>query len=145
MSTYFKTVLAAIFCIGIIEGILPKDGAGKIASFALGIFLLCVLLSPLRDMEERMTLSIPDFSEDTKQIDADGYLMDTFEETLAKRVEEEIKKQTGKALSVTIFADADEKMSVTVTRAEISLYNEENAKRVAAILGITKEKVVEGG
>ena len=144
MSTYFKTVLAAIFCIGIIEGILPKDGAGKIASFALGIFLLCVLLTPLKHMEESLAFSIPDFSESAKQADASRYLMDTFEETLAKRVEEEMKKQTKKAISVTIFADADENMSVTVTKAEISPYRTEDAKRVAAILGITKEKVVEG-
>lgn len=146
MSESIRTVLATVFCVSLLCGILPKEGAGKYAGFAAGLVVVTVILSPLFSLADLRPVSFSGIRTEELEVKSARYIMDAFEKNLAERVKTALYEKTGEEFAVTVWAQTDEDGGVTgVSQAEISPYSAAYAAFVAELLGISENRVVEQG
>ena len=60
MADYLKMVIAAVICVSLICGILPREGAGKYAGFAAGLIVIAIVVSPLFKLSGSLNLQLSD-------------------------------------------------------------------------------------
>ncbi len=137
MHAYFKSVLALVFFVALLNGIFGKEGAGKYTRFAAGLMVITVILSPLFSLGEVFQDVRSDIKpEKLEEISAEC-ITETFEEVLSDRTAEEIKRQTGERVNVTVQAALNNDGDVVgVKKAYISPYSTRCAALTAEILGI---------
>ena len=144
MTAYFKSVIAVVFCAALLCSILPKERAGKITNFAVGLVVVTVIVLPLTRLSKGVSPSLSELDVQSLQIGGVSYLMDEFEKTVAGRMEQVLSTKTGKTFRVLIQGDTDTDGNITgISRAEITPYTTEYAHIVATELGIADSKVVE--
>ncbi len=144
MADYLKTVIAAVICVSLICGVLPKEGAGKYAGFAAGLIVIAIVVSPLFRFSGDFSLRLSDVQTKELEIKGESYLMDEFEKTLSARIAEKLEKETGVSFRVTVGGETDENGNVAgVKFVELSPYSAQYAKLAADYIGISQDKVVE--
>lgn len=144
MTAYLKSVIAVVFCAALLCGILPKERAGKITNFAVGIVVLLVIILPLTRLSKRMLPSLPKLKLQSLEIGGTPYLMDEFEKTAANDVARILQQKTGKNFRVFVESAWNTNGEfVGVMRAEITPYTAEYAQLTAQELGIAQSKVEE--
>lgn len=144
MADYLKMVIAAVICVSLICGILPREGAGKYAGFAAGLIVIAIVVSPLFKLSGTLNLQLSDIETQELSVKGASYLMDEFEKTLSVRIAEKLKTETGRSFQVTVEGKTDENGEITgVTRVGLSPYSADFAKIVAEYIDISQDKVVE--
>lgn len=144
MADYLKMVIAAVICVSLVCGILPREGAGKYAGFAAGLIVIAIVVSPLFKLSGTLNLQLSDIETQKLSVKGASYLMDEFEKTLSVRIAEKLKTETGRSFQVTVEGKTDETGEITgVTRVGLSPYSADFAKIVAEYIDISQDKVVE--
>ena len=144
MADYLKMVIAAVICVSLFCGILPRDGAGKYAGFAAGLIVIAIVVSPLFKLSGTLNLQLSDIETQELSVKGASYLMDEFEKTLSVRIAEKLKTETGRSFQVTVEGKTDETGEITgVARVGLSPYSADFAKIVAEYIDISQDKVVE--
>ncbi|HBL81840.1 MAG TPA: hypothetical protein DD391_04470 [Clostridiales bacterium] len=144
MADYLKMVIAAVICVSLVCGILPRDGAGKYAGFAAGLIVIAIVVSPLFKLSGTLNLQLSDIETQELSVKGASYLMDEFEKTLSVRIAEKLKTETGRSFQVTVEGKTDETGEITgVARVGLSPYSADFAKIVAEYIDISQDKVVE--
>ncbi len=144
MIAYFKSVIAVVFCAALLCSILPKERAGKIVNFAVGMVVVTVIVLPLTRLSKGISPSFSKLDVQSLQIGGVSYLMDEFEKTVASKMTQVLQEKTGKPFRVLIRGDTDSDGNITgIARAEIMPYTTEYAHIAATELGIADSKVVE--
>ena len=144
MADYLKMVIAAVICVSLVCGILPREGAGKYAGFAAGLIVIAIVGSPLFKLSGTLNLQLSDIETQKLSVKGASYLMDEFEKTLSVRIAEKLKTETGRSFQVTVEGKTDETGEITgVTRVGLSPYSADFAKIVAEYIDISQDKVVE--
>lgn len=144
MADYLKMVIAAVICVSLVCGILPREGAGKYAGFAAGLIVIAIVVSPLFKLSDTLNLQLSDIETQELSVKGASYLMDEFEKTLSVRIAEKLKTETGRSFQVTVEGKTDETGEITgVTRVGLSPYSADFAKIVAEYIDISQDKVVE--
>ncbi len=144
MADYLKMVIAAVICVSLVCGILPREGAGKYAGFAAGLIVIAIVVSPLFKLSGTLNLQLSDIETQELSVKGASYLMDEFEKTLSVRIAEKLKTETGRSFQVTVKGKTDETGEITgVTRVGLSPYSADFAKIVAEYIDISQDKVVE--
>ena len=144
MADYLKMVIAAVICVSLICGILPREGAGKYAGFAAGLIVIAIVVSPLFKLSGTLNLQLSDIETQELSVKGASYLMDEFEKTLSVRIAEKLKTETGRSFQVTVEGKTDENGEITgVTRVGLSPYSADFAKIVAEYIDVSQDKVVE--
>lgn len=144
MADYLKMVIAAVICVSLVCGILPREGAGKYAGFAAGLIVIAIVVSPLFKLSGTLNLQLSDIETQELSVKGASYLMDEFEKTLSVRIAEKLKTETGRSFQVTVEGKTDETGEITgVTRVGLSPYSTDFAKIVAEYIDISQDKVVE--
>lgn len=144
MADYLKMVIAAVICVSLVCGILPREGAGKYAGFAAGLIVIAIVVSPLFKLSGTLNLQLSDIETQELSVKGASYLMDEFEKTLSVRIAEKLKTETGRSFQVTVEGKTDETGEITgVTRVGLSPYSADFAKIVAEYIDISQDKVVE--
>ena len=144
MADYLKMVIAAVICVSLVCGILPRDGAGKYAGFAAGLIVIAIVVSPLFKLSGTLNLQLSDIETQELPVKGASYLMDEFEKTLSVRIAEKLKTETGRSFQVTVEGKTDETGEITgVARVGLSPYSADFAKIVAEYIDISQDKVVE--
>lgn len=144
MADYLKMVIAAVICVSLICGILPREGAGKYAGFAAGLIVIAIVVSPLFKLSGSLNLQLSDIETQELSVKGASYLMDEFEKTLSVRIAEKLKTETGRSFQVTVEGKTDETGEITgVARVGLSPYSADFAKIVAEYIDISQDKVVE--
>lgn len=144
MADYLKMVIAAVICVSLVCGILPREGAGKYAGFAAGLIVIAIVVSPLFKLSGTLNLQLSDIETQELSVKGASYLMDKFEKTLSVRIAEKLKTETGRSFQVTVEGKTDETGEITgVTRVGLSPYSADFAKIVAEYIDISQDKVVE--
>lgn len=140
MSGYLKTVIAVVMFVSLMNGILPKENAGKYVSFVSGIIITIVLLSPVFNIFKDESFSLSGIETEILNTEGMNYLMEEFEKNLAQRIESELHEKT----KVTVYSETDENGEITgIERVEISPYTENSANEISSLLNIDKSKVEE--
>ena len=144
MADYLKMVIAAVICVSLVCGILPREGAGKYAGFAARLIVIAIVVSPLFKLSGTLNLQLSDIETQKLSVKGASYLMDEFEKTLSVRIAEKLKTETGRSFQVTVEGKTDETGEITgVTRVGLSPYSADFAKIVAEYIDISQDKVVE--
>ncbi len=144
MADYLKMVIAAVICVSLVCGILPREGAGKYAGFAAGLIVIAIVVSPLFKLSGTLNLQLSDIETQELSVKGASYLMDEFEKTLSVRIAEKLKTETGRSFQVTVEGKTDETGEITgVARVGLSPYSADFAKIVAEYIDISQDKVVE--
>lgn len=144
MADYLKMVIAAVICVSLVCGILPREGAGKYAGFAAGLIVIAIVVSPLFKLSGTLNLQLSDIETQELSVKGASYLMDEFEKTLSVRIAEKLKTETGRSFQVTVKGKTDETGEITgVARVGLSPYSADFAKIVAEYIDISQDKVVE--
>ncbi len=144
MADYLKMVIAAVICVSLVCGILPRDGAGKYAGFAAGLIVIAIVVSPLFKLSGTLNLQLSDIETQELSVKGASYLMGEFEQTLSVRIAEKLKTETGRSFQVTVEGKTDETGEITgVARVGLSPYSADFAKIVAEYIDISQDKVVE--
>lgn len=144
MTAYLKSVIAVVFCAALLCNILPKERAGKITNFAVGMVVVTVIVLPLTRLSKGVSPSLSKLDVQSLQIGGVSYLMDEFEKTVANKVTQVLWEKTGKTFRILIRGNTDSDGNITgVARAEITPYTTEYAQIAATELGIADSKVVE--
>lgn len=144
MADYLKMVIAAVICVSLVCGILPREGAGKYAGFAAGLIVIAIVVSPLFKLSGTLNLQLSDIETQKLSVKGASYLMDEFEKTLSVRIAEKLKTETGRSFQVTVKGKTDETGEITgVARVGLSPYSADFAKIVAEYIDISQDKVVE--
>ena len=144
MADYLKMVIAAVICVSLVCGILPREGAGKYAGFAAGLIVSAIVVSPLFKLSGTLNLQLSDIETQELSVKGASYLMDEFEKTLSVRIAEKLKTETGRSFQVTVEGKTDETGEITgVARVGLSPYSADFAKIVAEYIDISQDKVVE--
>lgn len=144
MTAYFKSVIAVVFCAVLLCSILPKERAGKITNFAVGLVVVTVIILPLIRLSRGVSPSLSKLQMQSLQIGGTPYLMDEFEKTAASKMAQVLSVKTGKTFRVVVQGNTDLDGNITgIARAEITPYTTEYAQIVATELGIADSKVVE--
>ena len=144
MADYLKMVIAAVICVSLVCGILPRDGAGKYAGFAAGLIVIAIVVSPLFKLSGTLNLQLSDIETQELSVKGASYLMGEFEKTLSVRIAEKLKTETGRSFQVTVEGKTDETGEITgVARVGLSPYSADFAKIVAEYIDISQDKVVE--
>ncbi len=144
MTAYIERVIAVVFCAALLCSILPKERAGKITSFAVGMVVLTVIVLPLIGLLRGSYPSLPKPDVQSLQIGGTSYLMDEFEKTVANDVAQVLQQKTGKSFRVFVEGACDTNGEIIgIARAEIAPYTTEYARITAIELGIAQSKVEE--
>jgi len=144
MTAYLKSVIAVVFCAALLCSILPKERAGKITNFAVGLVVVTVILLPLTRLSRGISPSLSKLQVQSLQIGGTSYLMDEFEKTVASRTEQVLQEKTGKFFQVSVQSRTDTDGKICgIAQAEIMPYTTEYAHIAATELGIADSKVVE--
>lgn len=144
MTAYLKSVIAVVFCAALLCSILPKERAGKITNFAVGLVVVTVIILPLIRLSRGVSPSLSKLQVQSLQIGGTPYLMDEFEKTAASKMAQVLSVKTGKTFRVVVQGNTDLDGNITgIARAEITPYTTEYAQIVATELGIADSKVVE--
>ncbi len=144
MTDYFKSVIAVVFCAALLCSILPKERAGKITNFAVGMVVVTVIVLPLTRLSKGVPPSLSKLDVQSLQIGGVSYLMDEFEKTVAGKMAQVLQEKTGKTFRVVVQGATDSGGNITgIARAEIIPYTTEYAHIAATELGIADSKVVE--
>ena len=144
MTAYFKSVIAVVFCAALLCSILPKERAGKITNFAVGMVVVTVIVLPLTRLSRVVSPSLSKLDVQSLQIGGVSYLMDEFEKTVANKMAQVLWEKTGKPFRVVVQGNTDSDGNITgISRAEITPYTTEYAHIAATELGIADSKVVE--
>lgn len=144
MADYLKMVIAAVICVSLVCGILPREGAGKYAGFAAGLIVIAIVVSPLFKLSGTLNLQLSDIETQKLSVKGASYLMDEFEKTLSVCIAEKLKTETGRSFQVTVEGKTDETGEITgVARVGLSPYSADFAKIVAEYIDISQDKVVE--
>ena len=144
MADYLKMVIAAVICVSLVCGILPREGAGKYAGFAAGLIVIAIVVSPLFKLSGTLNFQLSDIETQELSVKGASYLMDEFEKTLSVRIAEKLKTETGRSFQVTVEGKTDETGESTgVARVGLSPYSADFAKIVAEYIDISQDKVVE--
>ena len=144
MADYLKMVIAAVICVSLVCGVLPKEGAGKYAGFAAGLIVIAIVVSPLFKLSGDWNLHLSDIQTEELAVKGEAYLMDEFEKTLAERIAEKLKTETGFTFDVTVWGETDKDGNVAgITSVEIAPYSAQYAKTAADYIGIAQDRVVE--
>ena len=144
MTGYLKMVIAAVICVSLICGVLPKDGAGKYAGFAAGLIIIAIVVSPLFQLAGEWSPGLSAVETQELELAGESYLMDEFEKTLAQRVKEKLLDDTGMDFEVTVFGKTDSEGNVAgIESVEIAPYSAQYARIVADYIGIAQDRVVE--
>lgn len=144
MTGYLKMVIAAVICVSLICGVLPKEGAGKYAWFAAGLIIIAIVVSPLFQLAGEWNPGLSAVETQELELAGESYLMDEFEKTLAQRVKEKLLDDTGMDFEVTVFGKTDNEGNVAgIETVEIAPYSAQYARIVADYIGIAQDRVVE--
>ncbi len=140
MSGYLRTVIAVVMFVSLMNGILPKENAGKYVSFVSGLIITVVLLSPIFSIFKDESFSLSGIETEILNTEGTNYLMGEFEKNLAQRIESELSGKT----KVTVYSETNENGEITgVEKVEISPYTEKIADEISNLLSIDKSKVEE--
>ena len=144
MAEYFKTVIAAVICVSFICGILPKEGAGKYAGLVAGIFVIAIVVSPLFQLSDTVSLRLSELQTQELAISNEAYLAEEFETTLAARIQDKLNAETGLVFDVAVRSQTDKEGNVTgVETVEITPFSAQYAKIAADYIEISIDRVVE--
>lgn len=143
-ASRFKMMIAAVICVSLICGILPKEGAGKYAGFAAGLVVVAVIISSFCKLSDEQKLPLADLSIETLTFRGETYLTEEFEKTLAERIAEKLKTETGFTFDVAVLAEVKQDANaIHTTSVEIAPYSAQYARLVADYIGIAQDRVVE--
>ncbi len=141
MNEYLKTVVSAVFAVGIISAIFPKDSFGKYINILASVLVLAVILSPVLNISKNDI----DFDRiDTKklELDVNTYIMEEYEKELAQNIRERLKEETNLDFSVVVYADKEEDV-INIDKIELSPYTSKASHIVSEYLGIPERSIVE--
>ena len=141
MGEYLKTVVSAVFAVGIITALLPKDGFSKYVNLLAGIIVMAVIISPILSVRNK---SIEFEKIDTKSLDfnTNSYIMEEYEKELAKNIENMLTQKTKVGFSVLVFVDKDEDI-IEIQKIEITPYTKEYALLVSDYIGIDEGRITQ--
>ena len=81
MADYLKMVIAAVICVSLVCGILPREGAGKYAGFAAGLIVIAIVVSPLFKLSDTLNLQLSDIETQELSVKGASYLMEKKKKT----------------------------------------------------------------
>lgn len=145
MMEYFKMMIAAVICISLVCGILPKEGAGKYAGFAAGLIIVFIIISPVFKLtSQHDDLHLSELETEELNVEGGSYIMDAFENTLALRIQEKLESETDIRFDVAVTGKADAEGNVIgVELVEIEPFSAQYAQITADYVGIGIDEVVE--
>lgn len=140
MSGYLKTVIAVVMFVSLVGAILPKENAGKYVTFVSGLIVTAVLISPAFKILDGFSFSADSLSTKELKLSEVNYIMEEFEKNLAEKIQKQLNDDT----SVIVYAETDKNGEITgVEKVEIYPYSETSAQKIASLLQIDKNRVVE--
>ncbi len=140
MGEYLKTILTAVFCVGLISILYPKDTISKYIGILSGIIVMTVLVLPIINAGNEIDFDALDI--EALELNTNSYLMEEFEKELAENIKKKLKDDTGINFSVVVCADKLDEI-IEIKNIEIAPYSEEYAGIVSEYLGIDRGRVVQ--